>query len=129
MSMSDPIANMLTCIRNAQAVGKSEVHLQNSKIKQAIAQVLLEEGYIDDFSVSQITGKLTIQLKYYQNRPVIESIQRVSKPGLRIYRGKEDMPKVIGNMGIVIVSTPKGVMTGQNAYQNQVGGEVLCSVY
>ncbi len=130
MSMSDPISDMLTRIRNAQAVHKKQVTMPASKIKIAIANVLKEEGYIN--SVSKNDSKvpdMTIELKYYNNKGVIESMKRESKPSLRNYTTKDDIPEVIGGLGIVIVSTPKGVMTGKNAKTQGVGGEILCSVY
>ncbi len=127
MSMSDPIADMLTRVRNAQLVNKKNVQIPSSKIKIAIVKVLLDEGYVESYSVNDNT--ITIDLKYYQSRAVIESINRISKPSLRVYKTKDTMPSIIGGMGIVIVSTSKGVMTGKQASQEQVGGEVLCSVY
>ena len=130
MSMSDPIADMLTRIRNAQAAEKASVSLPSSKMKQSLCQVLKDEGYIADFSVEENDGKptLVIQLKYFGGKPVIERIQRVSRPGLRIYRGKDDLPRVIGGLGIAIVSTSKGVMTDRQAREMGVGGEVICTV-
>lgn len=130
MSMSDPIADMLTRIRNAQSVDKAVVSMPSSKIKVAIAQVLQDEGYIDGFSVRSEDGKnqLDIALKYYAGRPVIERIERVSRPGLRVYRGREAIPSVMNGLGVAIVTTPKGVMTDRKARQTGVGGEVLCYV-
>lgn len=130
MSMSDPIADMLTRIRNAQGVDKAVVAMPSSKIKVAIAQVLKDEGYIDGFAVRDEGGKsqLEIALKYYAGRPVIERIERVSRPGLRVYRGREAIPAVMNGLGVAIVTTPKGVMTDRKARQNGVGGEVLCYV-
>jgi small subunit ribosomal protein S8 len=130
MSMSDPIADMLTRIRNAQGVDKAVVSMPSSKIKVAIAQVLKDEGYIDGFSVRTEGGKnqLEIALKYYAGRPVIERIERVSRPGLRVYRGREAIPAVMNGLGVAIVTTPKGVMTDRKARQSGVGGEVLCYV-
>ncbi|MCK9284747.1 MAG: 30S ribosomal protein S8 [Rhodocyclaceae bacterium] len=130
MSMTDPIADMLTRIRNAQQVEKSFVLMPSSKLKVAIAQVLKDEGYIEDFVVREGAGKaeLDIALKYYAGRPVIERIERVSKPGLRVYRGRDDLPKVMNGLGVAIVSTPKGVMTDRKARASNVGGEVLCVV-
>ena len=130
MSMSDPIADMLTRIRNAQMVEKVSVTMPSSKVKVAIAQVLKDEGYIDDFAVKAEGAKseLNIALKYYAGRPVIERIERVSKPGLRVYRGRNDIPQVMNGLGVAIVSTPKGVMTDRKARQNGVGGEVICYV-
>ena len=130
MSMSDPIADMLTRIRNAQSVDKAVVSMPSSKIKVAIAQVLKDEGYIDGFSVRSDDGKsqLEIVLKYYAGRPVIERIERVSRPGLRVYRGRESIPSVMNGLGVAIVTTPQGVMTDRKARQTGVGGEVLCYV-
>ena len=130
MSMSDPIADMLTRIRNAQAVEKVSVRMPSSKVKVAIAQVLKDEGYIEDFAVSGEAAKpeLEMQLKYYAGRPVIERIERVSKPGLRIYKGAEDLPRVMNGLGVAIVSTSSGVMTDRKARAQGVGGEVLCVV-
>jgi len=130
MSMSDPIADMLTRIRNAQAVEKASVSMPASKLKVAIAQVLKDEGYIDAFAVKSEGGKseLQIGLKYYAGRPVIERIERVSRPGLRIYRGCDAIPQVMNGLGVAIVTTPKGVMTDRKARAAGVGGEVLCYV-
>jgi len=130
MSMTDPIADMLTRIRNAQMAEKVAVSMPSSKLKIAIAKVLKDEGYIDDFAVRGETAKaeLDIALKYYAGRPVIERIERVSKPGLRVYKGKDDLPKVMNGLGIAIVSTPKGVMTDRRARASNTGGEVLCIV-
>jgi small subunit ribosomal protein S8 len=130
MSMSDPIADMLTRIRNAQMVEKASVTMPASKVKAAIAQVLKDEGYIDGFKVKSNDGKneLEIALKYYAGRPVIERIERVSKPGLRIYRGCDALPQVQNGLGVAIVTTPKGVMTDRKARATGVGGEVLCYV-
>ena len=130
MSMSDPIADMLTRIRNAQMAEKLAVSMPSSKLKVAIAKVLKDEGYIDDFAVRGAAAKseLDIALKYYAGKPVIERIERVSKPGLRVYRGKDDLPKVMNGLGIAIVSTPKGVMTDRRARATNMGGEVLCIV-
>jgi small subunit ribosomal protein S8 len=127
--MSDPIADMLTRIRNAQAMEKAVVAMPSSKVKVAIAQVLKDEGYIDGFAVrGEAKPQLEVQLKYYAGRPVIEKIERISKPGLRIYRGTNDLPRVMNGLGVAIVSTPKGVMTDRKARANGVGGEVLCIV-
>jgi small subunit ribosomal protein S8 len=128
--MTDPIADMLTRIRNAQMAEKVAVSMPCSKIKVAIAKVLKDEGYIDDFAVRDGSGKneLDIALKYYAGRPVIERIERVSKPGLRVYKGKDDLPKVMNGLGIAIVSTPQGVMTDRRARASNTGGEVLCIV-
>jgi len=131
MSMTDPIADLLTRIRNGQAAGKTEVSLASSKLKAAIVKVLKDEGYVAEYhEAHDVAGKprLIIGLKYYEGRPVIDRIERVSKPGLRIYRGKEELPKVLGGMGTVIVSTPKGVMTDRQARSIGQGGEVLCIV-
>ncbi|MBK1686254.1 30S ribosomal protein S8 [Rubrivivax gelatinosus] len=130
MSMSDPIADMLTRIRNAQSVEKAAVTMPSSKLKVAIAQVLKDEGYIDGFVVKAEGGKseLEISLKYYAGRPVIERIERVSRPGLRIYKGRDEIPQVMNGLGVAIVTTPKGVMTDRKARQTGVGGEVLCYV-
>lgn len=130
MSMSDPVADMLTRIRNGQMAEKMGISMPSSKLKEAIARVLKDEGYIENYSVRQHDGKseLAIELKYYAGRPVIERIERVSRPGLRIYRGKQDLPKVMNGLGIAIVSTPKGVMTDRSARTSNVGGEVLCIV-
>lgn len=130
MSMTDPVADMLTRIRNAQAARKVEVSMPLSTLKSAIAQVLKDEGYISDFSSKEGGGKavLTIALKYYQGKPVISSVQRVSRPGLRIYRGKDELPKVMGGLGVAIVSTSQGVMSDRAARAAGHGGEVLCIV-
>jgi small subunit ribosomal protein S8 len=130
MSMSDPIADMLTRIRNAQSVAKAAVTMPSSKLKVAIAQVLKDEGYIDGFAVKSEGGKaeLEVALKYYAGRPVIERIERVSRPGLRIYKGRDAIPQVMNGLGVAIVTTPRGVMTDRKARQTGVGGEVLCYV-
>jgi small subunit ribosomal protein S8 len=130
MSMTDPIADLLTRIRNAQTARKSEVSMSSSKVKTAIVRVLKDEGYVEDFRIANDGGKptLTIGLKYYEGKPVIDRLERVSRPGLRIYRGKDELPKVLGGMGTVIVSTPKGVMTDKQARSIGQGGEVLCIV-
>jgi small subunit ribosomal protein S8 len=130
MSMSDPIADMLTRIRNAQMVEKSSVAVPSSKVKVAIAQVLKDEGYIDGFQVKNDGGKteLEIALKYYAGRPVIERIERVSRPGLRIYKASKSIPQVMNGLGVAIVTTPQGVMTDRKARAAGVGGEVLCYV-
>src|ERR1700742_3048252 len=130
MSMSDPIADMLTRIRNAQMVEKVSVTMPSSKVKIAIAQVLKDEGYIEDYAVKSEGAKteLNIALKYYAGRPVIERLERVSKPGLRVYRGRNEIPQVMNGLGVAIVSTPKGVMTGRQGRQTGVGGEVICYV-
>jgi small subunit ribosomal protein S8 len=130
MSMSDPIADMLTRIRNAQMTEKVSVAMPSSQLKVAIAKVLKDEGYIEDFRVAGESTKpqLEIALKYYAGRPVIEKIERISTPGLRIYRGKQDLPKVMNGLGVAIVSTSKGVMTDRKARASGIGGEVLCVV-
>ena len=130
MSMSDPIADMLTRIRNAQATEKVSVVVPASKVKRAIAQVLKDEGYIEDFAVRDNEGKAVIEigLKYYAGEPVIEKLERVSRPGLRIYKGREDIPQVMNGLGVAIVSTSRGVMTDRRARETGVGGEVLCIV-
>ena len=130
MSMSDPIADMLTRIRNAQMVEKTSVQVPSSKVKVAIAQVLKDEGYIDGFQVKNDDGRpqLEIALKYYAGRPVIERIERVSRPGLRVYKGGSAIPQVMNGLGVAIVTTPQGVMTDRKARANGVGGEVLCYV-
>ena len=130
MSMSDPIADMLTRIRNAQATEKVSVVVPASKVKRAIAQVLKDEGYIEDFAVREAEGKAVIEigLKYYAGKPVIEKLERISRPGLRIYKGRDDIPRVMNGLGVAIVSTSKGVMTDRRARESGVGGEVLCIV-
>ncbi|TXI49439.1 MAG: 30S ribosomal protein S8 [Lysobacter sp.] len=130
MSMTDPIADMLVRIKNAAAVGKQTVKMPSSKIKVAIAGVLKNEGYITDLRVTENGAKaeLEIVLKYYEGKPVIERLQRVSRSGLRQYRGKEALPKVLGGLGVAIISTSKGIMTDAQARQQGVGGEVLCFV-
>jgi small subunit ribosomal protein S8 len=128
--MSDPIADMLTRIRNAQSVEKASVSMPSSKVKVAIAKVLKDEGYIDDFAVRGEAGKpeLELQLKYYAGRPVIEHIERISKPGLRIYKGAQELPRVMNGLGVAIISTSSGVMTDRHARAKGVGGEILCVV-
>ena len=130
MSMSDPIADMLTRIRNAQTVEKASVSMPSSKLKVAIAQVLKDEGYIDGYAVrgEEAKPQLEISLKYYAGRPVIERLERVSRPGLRIYKGRNDIPQGMNGLGVAIVTTPKGVMTDRKARQAGIGGEVLCYV-
>jgi small subunit ribosomal protein S8 len=130
MSMSDPVADMLTRIRNAQQSEKQSVAMPTSKLKAAIARVLKDEGYIEDFAVRSQDGKshLDISLKYYAGRPVIEKIERVSRPGLRIYKPSKEIPVVMNGLGVAIVSTSKGVMTDRKARGMGVGGEVLCIV-
>ena len=130
MSMSDPIADFLTRIRNGQAAGKAEVSVGSSKVKVAIARVLKDEGYVADFAVRQDGSKATlvVALKYHDGRPVIDRLERFSRPGLRKYRGKDALPKVLGGLGVAIVSTPQGVMTDREARRTGQGGEVLCVV-
>jgi small subunit ribosomal protein S8 len=125
--MSDPIADMFTRIRNAQRVDKETVAMPSSKLKVAIAAVLKDEGYIDGFEVKTDSGKpeLQVQLKYYAGRPVIERLERVSRPGLRVYKGRNDLPKVLNGLGVAIVTTPQGVMTDRRARQVGIGGEVI----
>ena len=130
MSMSDPISDMLTRIRNAQLAEKVSVSIPSSKLKTAIAKVLLDEGYIGGFKVAGTESKpsLEIELKYYAGRPVIEKIERVSRPGLRNYKGHADIPSVMNGLGVAIVSTSKGVMTDREARRQRLGGEVICTV-
>jgi len=130
MSMSDPIADMFTRIRNAQRVEKESVSMPSSKLRVAIAQVLKDEGYIDGFAVKGEGAKheLEVQLKYYAGRPVIERLERVSRPGLRVYRGREALPQVMNGLGVAIVTTSRGVMTDRHARANGVGGEVIAYV-
>ena len=130
MSMSDPISDMLTRIRNAQLANKATVVMPSSKVKVAIVKVLKDEGFVEDFAVRENDGKpsLEIGLKYYAGRPVIERIDRVSSPGLRVYRGANEIPRVMNGLGVAIVSTPKGVMTDRKARASNMGGEVLCIV-
>jgi small subunit ribosomal protein S8 len=133
MSMHDPIADMLTRIRNAQVVGHTEVSMPASQLKSAIARVLKDEGYIEDFAIRDKSGEsakkeLAIALKYYAGRPVIERIERVSKPGLRVYKGRNDIPRVMNGLGVAILSTSRGVMTDRKARADGLGGEVLCIV-
>jgi small subunit ribosomal protein S8 len=128
--MSDPIADMLTRIRNGQQAGKTNVRMPSSKLKVSIAKVLQDEGYIDAYTVLDAGGKpeLDVALKYYADRPVIERIERVSRPGLRVYKGSDDLPKVMNGLGVAIVSTPRGVMTDRAARASRVGGEIICLV-
>lgn len=130
MSMTDPIADMLTRIRNAQQANKVDVKMPSSKVKISIAEVLKEEGYITAYDVTEEAGKsqLSVTLKYFEGKPVIETINRVSRPGLRVYRSASQLPKVIGGLGVAIVSTSKGVMADRKARALGQGGEVLCSV-
>ena len=131
MSMSDPIADMLTRVRNGQRVNMESVSMPSSTTKVSIAQVLKDEGYIADFNVEDAPGnkkELTIELKYFEGKPVIDTLKRVSRPGLRIYKGKDELPKVLGGLGVAIVSTSKGVMTDRATRQQGFGGEVICFV-
>ena len=129
MSMQDPIADMLTRIRNGQAANKVAISMPSSKLKVAIANVLASEGYIESVKVVEgVKPELEITLKYFQNKPVVESIQRVSRPGLRIYKRKDELPKVMGGLVIAVVSTSKGVMTDRAARQAGLGGEIICYV-
>lgn len=130
MSMTDPIADMLTRIRNGLAAGKAQVNVPASKLKSAVLAVMKDEGYIGAYSVQDIDGKpvLSVELKYYQGKPVIESIQRVSRPGLRVYKGRDGLPRVKDGLGVAIVSTSHGVMTDRAARKAGHGGEVLCVI-
>ncbi len=130
MSMTDPIADFLTRIRNGQSSGKADVTIPSSKVKEALAAVLKDEGYIEDFAVATEDGKATmrVQLKYYQGRPVIDRLVRVSRPGLRVYKRKDELPSILGGLGVAIISTSKGVMTDRQARASGHGGEVLCIV-
>ena len=131
MSMQDPLSDMLTRIRNAQMAGKKSVEMPGSKLKAAVANVLKEEGYIADFATSSESGKprLAIALKYFQGKPVIAEIDRISRPGLRNYAGKDELPSVRGGLGVAIISTSRGVMTDRAARAAGVGGEVLCTIF
>lgn len=129
MSMQDPIADMLTRIRNGQAANKVSVKMPSAKLKIAIAKLLKDEGFITDYAVTgEVKSELEITLKYFQGQPVVETIQRVSRPGLRIYKGKNELPKVMGGLGVAVVSTSKGLMTDRAARQAGMGGEVICYV-
>lgn len=130
MSMQDPISDMLTRIRNAHAVTKISVEMPSSNIKKSVAQVLKQEGFITDFSINgdAVNKTLAITLKYFNGKPVISELKRVSRPGLRVYKQKDALPKVKDGLGIVIVSTSKGVMTGREATKNQLGGEIICYI-
>ena len=129
MSMQDPIADMLTRIRNGQTANKVAISMPSSKLKVAIANVLADEGYIESVKVIEgVKPELEITLKYFQGKPVVESIQRISRPGLRIYKRKDELPKVMGGLGIAVVSTSKGVMTDRAARQAGLGGEIICYV-
>jgi len=127
MSMQDPISDMLTRIRNGQAAGKVRVTMPSSNLKMAIAQVLKDEGYIKDFGVDEVEGRrvLAVVLRYYEGAPVIEKLERVSKPGLRVFRGKDDLPKVMDGLGVAVISTSRGLMTDRAARAGGHGGEVL----
>jgi small subunit ribosomal protein S8 len=130
MSMTDPIADFLTRIRNGQSSGKPEVTMPSSQIKLALAKVLKDEGYIADYATADDGGRatLTLALKYYQGRPVIDRLERVSRPGLRVYKAKDELPRILGGMGVAIISTSRGVMTDREARAAGHGGEVLCIV-
>ena len=130
MSMTDPIADMLTRIRNGQKARKINVSMPSSTAKVAVAKVLKDEGYIVEYatSVTGVKSELSIELKYFEGTPVIEKVQRVSRPGLRVYRGKEELPKVLGGLGVAIISTSSGVMSDRQARKQGIGGEVLCVV-
>ena len=129
MSMQDPISDMLTRIRNAQAMHKTTVIMPGARMKTAIAEVLKSEGYINGYSVTEgVKPELTIELKYFEGKPVIDMLKRVSRPGLRIYRVCKNMPKVLGGLGITIVSTSKGLMTDRKARSLGIGGEIICLV-
>lgn len=130
MSMSDPIADMLTRIRNGQMAGHSNVVMPSSKVKVAVAKVLADEGYVNAYSVNEKDGKseLSLDLKYFEGKPVIDMIKRVSRPGLRVYKNKDELPKVIGGLGVAIVSTSKGVMSDRAARSAGVGGEIICYI-
>ena len=129
MTTTDPIADMLTRIRNGQAANKVAINMPSSKLKVAIANVLAAEGYIESVKVLEgAKPELEITLKYFQGKPVVESIQRVSRPGLRIYKRKDELPKVMGGLGVAVISTSKGVMTDRAARQAGLGGEIICYV-
>jgi small subunit ribosomal protein S8 len=130
MSMTDPLADMISRIRNGQTAGKAAIQMPSSKLKVSVCEILKSEGYIGGFQVESEGAKsrLTVALKYYKGRPVIETLQKVSKPGRRVYRSREDLPSVLGGFGVAIVSTSKGVMTDQQAREAGQGGEILCVV-
>lgn len=130
MSMSDPIADMLTRIRNGQMAGHASVSMPSSKLKTALAKLLADEGYVSSFNVDNNDGKSTllIDLKYYQGKPVIELLKRVSRPGLRVYKNKDELPNVIGGLGVAVISTSKGIMSDREARLQGVGGEIVCYV-
>jgi small subunit ribosomal protein S8 len=130
MSLQDPLADMLTRVRNGQSAKKASVNMPSSKLKISVAKVLQDEGYIAGYSVSEgAKPELTVELKYFEGKPVIELLQRVSRPGLRIYKSEGDLPSVNGGLGVAIVSTSKGVMTDRQAHKEGIGGEVLCTVF
>ena len=131
MSMTDPIADLLTRIRNGQRARRAEISIPASRLKAEVARILKEEGYIQDFRQELVDGKQTLllTLKYYEGRPVIEHIQRSSRPGLRVYKDRNALPEVLGGLGVAIISTSSGVMTDRAARQQGIGGEVLCTVY
>jgi small subunit ribosomal protein S8 len=128
--MSDPIADMLTRIRNGQMAGHAKVEMPSSKLKASLAKLLADEGYIESFAVIEQEGKsfLSVDLKYYQGKPVIEMLKRVSRPGLRVYKNKDELPKVVGGLGVAVVSTSKGIMSDREARKLGVGGEIVCYV-
>ncbi len=130
MSMSDPVADMLTRIRNGQMAGHASVLMPSSKLKLSLAKVLNDEGFISAFSVNENSGKaeLSVDLKYFEGKPVIDMIKRVSRPGLRVYKSKDELPKVIGGLGIAVISTSKGIMTDRDARKAGIGGEVICYI-
>ena len=130
MSMSDPIADMLTRIRNGQRASKSSVSFPASKLKKSVLEVLVSEGFVASYATGESDGKptITVDLKYYQGKPVISKIKRISRPGLRIFRGKDELPEILGGLGVAIISTSKGVMSGKAAKASGFGGEVICSV-
>lgn len=130
MSMSDPIADMLTRIRNGQIAGHSSVVIPSSKVKVALAKVLKDEGYVNTYSIKEVNGKseLSVDLKYFEGKPVIEMIKRVSRPGLRVYKNKNELPQVIAGMGVAIISTSQGIMSDRQARSAGVGGEIICYV-
>ena len=128
--MSDPVADMLTRIRNGQMAGHASVLMPSSKLKLSLAKVLNDEGFISAFSVNENSGKaeLSVDLKYFEGKPVIDMIKRVSRPGLRVYKSKDELPKVIGGLGIAVISTSKGIMTDRDARKAGIGGEVICYI-
>lgn len=130
MSMSDPVADMLTRIRNGQLANHAQVSMPSSKMKASLAKLLADEGYITSFDIKEEAGKskLTVDLKYYQGKPVIEMLRRVSRPGLRVYKNKDELPKVIGGLGVAVISTSKGIMSDREARTQGVGGEIVCYI-